>query len=303
MTVRKIVLYASWLKDYFTQEHYTFAKNLTQYGWKLMDVDDIDVEEIKRHKSIVLCVTYDEFDLRLLKCDNILLIYKIDDLYPFKKPRENALNACDMVIGAYYYLFNTPKVKKMYKNITSIPGFWVPYSAVNKFYEDIEFNENPIEKVLISGFVNRVYPFREFMVDHDDDRIEILKHPGYQESAHNITNKNYYKRLNKYLCGFCDSSKFHYVLLKVFEISSVGSLLLVDDKIKKPLKELGFKDKVNCIMCNKGNVFSKIDWIFNPDNRNKVDKIRRAGMKLTRKKHNTEERSLMFNDISKKLTF
>jgi hypothetical protein len=301
MSIRKIVLVASWLKNYITQEHYTFAKNLTNYGWKLLNVEDANIEDIKKHKSIVLCVTYDEFDLKLLKCDNILIIYKIDDLYPFKKIRQRCLQDCDVVIGAYYYLFNT--VKNMYKNITDIPGFWVPYSAVNKFYEDIEFNNSPVEKILISGFVNKVYPFREFMVDNEDDRMEILKHPGYQDSSHNVTNKNYYKRLNKYLCCFCDSSKFHYVLLKVFEITSVGSLLLVDNKIKKPLKELGFEDKVNCIICNKSNVFKKIDWIFDENNRKEVDKIRKAGMKLTRSRHNTEERSNMFNEIAKKLTF
>ncbi len=91
--------------------------------------------------------------------------------------------------------------------------------------------------------------------------------------------------MNEYICCFTDASKFSYVLLKVYEICSVGSLLLIDDTVKLQLNEIGFEDNINCIMCNKENIQEKIIWIVN--NKVAVDTIRKNGMILVRENHNT----------------
>jgi hypothetical protein len=128
-------------------------------------------------------------------------------------------------------------------------------------------------------------------------QIEVLSHPNYEDSdrKHKIINENYYKKLNNYLCCFNDALCWNYVNIKVFEITSVGSLLLIQDSIQGQLNELGFYDNINCIMCNESNIIEKINWILDSINLDQVNIIRKAGMELTREKHNTMERSNNFN--------
>jgi hypothetical protein len=133
--------------------------------------------------------------------------------------------------------------------------------------------------------------------------IEVLAHPNYNDSnrIHKIINSDYYRKLNEYLCCFNDGLCWKYVNIKVFEITSVGSLLLIEDSIKEQLNELGFYDNINCIMCNESNIIEKINWILDHNNFNKINEIRLAGMKLTREKHNTELRATDFNNYINKL--
>lgn len=120
--------------------------------------------------------------------------------------------------------------------------------------------------------------------------IHILEHTGYKRhyEKSDVVNLEYYKYINKYLCAFVDASKYNYVLLKVFETMSVGTLLLVDESIKHILESLGFYDYKQCIYCNKQNIQDKIKWIIDPINRIYIDIIRSNGQILTRKNHNTE---------------
>jgi hypothetical protein len=301
--VNKYIIVANWIKTYLTLEPYTFAKKLELLGWKIIDLSNLDIENIKKEKCIVLCITYDEFDISQLKCDNVFLIYKIDDLYPFKKIRKECINCSDMIVGPYQYLFYEKQVIKMYPKINTTISFHIPYSAVNEFYLNIEFNETPIEKIFVSGSISDYYPLRSFvkMDNRFKQYIEVLDHPSNNSSSHNIINEEYYKKLNKYLCCFTDALSLRYVLLKVFEICSVGSLLLVQDSISEELNKLGLYDNLQCIMCNKSNVEEKIKWILDIQNREKINNIRKSGMDLVRTLHNTQQRAIQFNKIVKNL--
>jgi len=230
----------------------------------------------------------------------VFLIYKIDDLYPFKEIRKICSESANMIISPYQYLFNTQEIKNMYSKIDEALSFFVAYSAVNDFYENIEFNTKPINKVFVSGAINKnVYPLR-YLIKNEiifDQYISKLDHPSYGSSSHSTTNKNYYIELNKYLCCFTDVSAYKFILLKVFEICSVGSLLLVEDSIKEQLSLLGFCDNISCIMCNKFNMEEKMKWILDEKNRENVDLIRKTGMVLVKNFHNTKNRSQQFNKI------
>jgi hypothetical protein len=187
----------------------------------------------------------------------------------------------------------------MYNNINLPSTFHIPYSAVNEFFKDIEFNNNPINKIFVSGAVNDIYPLRWFITNNIifKDYIECLPHPSYINYNHNCINDIYYKKLNKYLCSFVDASLYKFILLKVFEICSVGSLLLVEDTIEKDLNNLGFYNNINCIYCNKSNLENKIKWILNVENRHLVDTMRKKGMELVRQQHTTMHRSETFDII------
>lgn len=298
--IRKIIIVADWLKTSIMLEPYTFAENLKEYGWELFELSNVDVNEIKKEKSIILCITYDSFDISNLKNENTTIIYKLDDLYPYKEIRNICINKADLLIGAYKHLFH--KVNYMYDSITNVPSFCIPFTAVNHFYENIKFNNNPKNKILISGYRANTYPFRiklydMSLEDNYKNKLETLQHPNYDNCTHNIINENYYKKLNEYMCCFTDALIYDYIVLKVFEITSVGSLLLVVDSISDELNKLGFYDNVNCIMCNENNIYEKINWILHEDNLNTVNSIRYKGMEMTRKNHNTKKRAYDFNNL------
>jgi hypothetical protein len=300
--LHKYVIIPDWIKTYLTNEHYVFAKNLTNFGWKMIELSKLNEEKIihiKKEKSIILFITYDDFDISVFQHENTFLIYKLDDIFPYKKIRETCINSANILIGPYQYLFKTTEVMNIYPQISNKKSYHISYSAVNEFYSNIDYNNEPINKIFVSGNVNKNYPLRNFIKTNEKmtDFIEILDHPGYQNNTHDIINENYYNTLNKYICCFTDASSFKYILLKVFEICSVGSLLLVEDSISVELNKLGFYDNINCIMCNMNNLEYKIKWILDINNKDFINNIRKNGMKLVRTYHNTQEKSIEFNNL------
>ena len=106
----KIIIYADWIEIFLTLEPFMFAKEFEKYGWTLIKLSEIKVNELKKHKSIILCITYDSFDVSELKCENVKIIYKIDDLYPYKDIRKKCIDNADIIIGPYQYLFNSKNI-------------------------------------------------------------------------------------------------------------------------------------------------------------------------------------------------
>lgn len=295
--MNKIIIVADRIIDSITKEPYIFATHLqTDYDWTIIKLSMLNVEQVKQKKSIVLCITYDSLDISVLKCENITLVYKIDDLYPYKDIRKKCINYADLLIGPYQYLFKEEKIIQMYPSIKSKESYHIPYSAVDSFYKNIEFNNTPTEKIFVSGAVSSVYPLRNYILRYTE-YIERLEHPTYKNHKHKIINEVYYKKLSDYLCCFTDASIYKYVLLKVFEICSVGSLLLCDELIQDELYRIGFENNVNYMSCNKENLVTKMKWILDKKNRKIVDEIRLKGMNLVRNNHNTNNRSETFNSL------
>ncbi len=261
-----------------------------------MKLSEINIDQLKKGKKIILCLTYDSFDISQLICENITLIYKIDDLYPYNEIRNKCINYAEFLISPYQYLFKENKIIQMYPSINLKKSYHIPYSAVNSFYKNIDFNDNSKEKIFVTGNINNVYPLRQYALQFQQ-YTERLEHPSYDNYKHRIINKEYYKKLSEYLCCFTDASCYNYILLKVFEISSVGSLLLCDDSIKNQLYNLGFHDNIHYIACNKDNMESKMKWILEKKNRKTVDEIRLKGMDLVRNNHTTSHRSQAFDEI------
>ena len=108
----------------------------------------------------------------------------------------------------------------------------------------------------------------------------------------------YYKKLNEYICCFTDALRFGYIVLKNFEIAATGSLLLTDKMVEKEMNELGFIDRKTCIFSEKETFLEKVDWILDQRNREEVDAIRHAGMKLVRERHMTRHRAAQVNMLA-----
>ena len=300
--MERYVVYADWLVNYVLKETYIFAKRLEKLGWNCVALSNVTDGFFKDKKCVILCITYIEKDILSFKTKDNILIYKVDDLFPYYEMTRKCIDACDYIIGPYTYVF--PEIP--HEALQTKPKIQIGYSAVPEYYEITLFNETPKQKIFVSGAVNEVYPLRQYISSDSEftEYIERLCHPGYiQETSnplHEIVHDKYYSRLNEYLCCFCDCSTYRYILSKIFEITSVGSLLLVEDKISTELNKMGFYDTINCIMCNKENLHEKISWILNPDNRNEVDKIRKEGMYLTRRTHTTDNRVSLFTDFLEK---
>jgi hypothetical protein len=288
----RYVVYADWIRYGMPREPFDFAVRLEKKGWNLIPSSKIDIDIFKKKPCIILCITYIEIDISFLKRPNNILIYKIDDLFPYFKMSKKCVDSADFIVGPYTYLFNTIKDSI----IQSKPNLWLPYSAVPEHYENINFNDRPKRKVFVSGKIANVYPLRQFISQNKQlsDKIETLDHPGYiQEKKgfkHDTVHGNYYAKLNEYVCCFCDCLVHRYTLNKIFEITSVGSLLLVEDGIVPQLNLMGFYDKVNCIVCNRSDIIEKVEWILSDVNANAVNLIRKKGMELTRHMHNTDKR-------------
>jgi hypothetical protein len=99
----KYVIVSDWLETYVTKEHYLLANYLEKLGWILIKLSALNIQYIRNRKCTVLCITYDDFDISKLKCDNVRLIYKIDDLYPFKNIRKLCIENADNIISPYKY--------------------------------------------------------------------------------------------------------------------------------------------------------------------------------------------------------
>lgn len=238
------------------------------------------------------------------------LVFIVDDIHHAKSvrnPRIPVISNSHLILATYAYEFirwGLPQPSKLY--LYPHAARWV-----------IDFNNNPIKKVLISGRLSDIYPDRKFVTDigiKNPDKYDILKaNMNYKDPNQNsttIVGIKFYQYLNKYLCCFLDSAR-EYILAKVFEICASGSLLLyLNTEIIEEFKLLGFIDGENYISCTRDNLHEKVNWILDPNNLDQVNKIREQGYQLIKNKHTYIKRfeEILFlleydemNDCSKKL--
>lgn len=187
-----------------------------------------------------------------------------------------------------YINFNTYGYQLNRWNLPNVNNnYFFPHSA----YRISDFNENPKNKILVSGVVTDIYPDRKYVSNIKHNSIEIL------DKKRGIFGDAFYKYLNSYICCFVDTPR-DYIVGKVFEICSTGSLLLcMNPTLQNEFLQLGFIDNVNYISCCRDNLMEKIDFITNPSNKQIIDDIRKAGYELIKQKHNMDYRIETFIQI------
>ena len=231
------------------------------------------------------------------------IIAIFDDLHhqgSIKRQRVNALKKIDVILSTYAYCFN-----KYFK-----PGKYQLYFFPHTSRYKSSYNSEPIEKVLISGRVNKeIYPkrFKAHNLSLNYEFVEYLDvNFKYRMNKNNVDEKlnfgkNFIKKLNEYLiCFTCDASQDRpYILAKHFEILASGALLLSanDGNTKKYFESLGFRDMEHYISCNEENLVDKINFCLDPKNRNIIDRIRYNGYYLFNKNHTYEQRIFQFSSI------
>lgn len=231
--------------------------------------------------------------INILNKLNIKIILIIDDIHQsirISKPRNRIIKKCDYIFNTYGYQINR------WNLINHSKTFYFPHSAI----EILSLNNKPINKILISGALNKeAYPDRDFICQFKKDTVILKKKCGYRDVSKGIYGNNYYKELNKYICCFSDLCIREYTLAKIFEIIASGSLLLCSNTPIKDIFEndLGLIDNIHYISCNQQNMKEKIDYILNPLNREEIDKIRINGQKIIKEKHYYKYRAQCFYKI------
>lgn len=185
-----------------------------------------------------------------------------------------------------------------YSNRIIFNNIWTSYNS-----SFIEFNQNPENKIAVSGTISRHYPERVLMSNLKNNNIIVLPNLSFKDE--------YQKRLNKYICCFASSvhvpnlkdkrlTNTHLITLKYFEILASGTLLLCPDSESKQLNRLGIYHNVNCIMINISdinNIIKTVDYVIDSANREEIDNMRKSGQELARTKLNSEKKYEELMDI------
>jgi len=195
----------------------------------------------------------------------------------------------------YFRKINCNNTKK---NIFTL-NLWSVYDKAK-----CEFNKNPINKILLTGRINKHYPERYY--------LRIYKHIqvyGYNDNDIKKNTNNFNLELNKYLCCFTSSVHFrsqtskksentHILLLKVFEILGSGSLLLYPKKEEQYIKKFGLFHKDNCWLLDfNGDIQKQLNYIVDEKNRKEIDEIRYRGWRHGIEKLNSYNKFLEFDNI------
>ena len=189
-----------------------------------------------------------------------------------------------------------------YKNNIITINLWSSYKLAF-----IEFNNNPINKILISGNTAvQHYPERELMKSVNDTFIYEYNN---NDIDNKIINNNYNKILNNYICCFSSSvyifnqteNKYintHCVLLKTFEILASGSLLLMPISEKIYLEKINIINGENCILLDFDKCLNEqVNNILDINNRINLNRIRYNGYLHAKNNLTTNKKFNEFNAL------
>jgi hypothetical protein len=287
-----------WLRTYIASEHFHLIRLLHEaHGFDILNTPEANFENrslLRRLNTYdVVLVAYSHGARIPMNRLAGYRIYRIDDLEAYNAEATQSIRRltqnADMLISPYAYdlpkFFPHPNIR------------WVPYSsAVEEEAGPPSFNDEPIAKVLLSGSVAWDRPFREYVFGLEDDRLVKLGHPGYHGRydvrSPETVKRRWYEEIRSYLCAFCDAHSLRYIHLRVFEIASMGSLLLADRLVEREMNVLGFVEGETCLFSDRDDFLERVAWVLDPTNRAAVDRIRRAGMALALRRHTTRQRAM-----------
>jgi hypothetical protein len=124
---------------------------------------------------------------------------------------------------------------------------------------------------------------------------------GYDYNSNSNIGRGYAEKINKYRVGFTDCLTFKYMVAKYFEIPATGALLLAEDAVKEPLKELGFVEDVHYVPVSKENLEERVKQVLDETNREALDQVRRRAQQLVWERHTTSDRAKLIDETCRTL--
>jgi Glycosyl transferases group 1 len=205
---------------------------------------------------------------------------------------------CDTILSSYAYVFDNsyPQLSRVKQLV------WVPHSASPDFM--LRYNEHPENAILLSGSLGRHYPFREQLKRlHEEHSYAIAYHPhpgyscDYDYDNNRDVGQGYAAKIHNYRVGFTDSSNYKYVVAKYFEIPATGALLLADDAVAAPLKELGLIEYEHYLPVSSEGLEEKIQYVLNEKNHQELDEMRKRGQERIQARHKTSDRARQIDEV------
>jgi len=312
-------LLVSWMRGlsgYVSREFYYTMQDLVRvHGWRQIEPGVLSrrpgslraelQDSVGGVPDVVLFwETYDLFnavaeELRDLGCLTALFADDLHMLWGHESKRDSKLLAfalCDIVLSSYAYVFDEfyPELRGKKKTV------WTPHAASPDFV--LPFNEWPENGILLSGFINPLYPLRLRMKTLlGEGRYAIVQHqhPGYGE-AYDYENdtrvgRGYANKIHRFKAAFTDALTFRYLVAKYFEIPATGALLVADGVVGEPLRQLGFLDNVHYISVSEENLEEKVQYVLDEYNATRIDAIRRRGQQLVLSAHRTSDRARLID--------
>ena len=298
------------LRTYVSREFYHVMTDLiTHFNWrhvetqKLLNASGPMRERILNHchelpETIVFWEAYHLLDpnareFYMLPCRKVIWI---DDLH-WWSPRMRtgkavAFALCDMVISTVGYLWN-----KLYPEFAGTKKVvWVPHSASPDFI--VPYNGNAENAIFVSGAAGNYYPLRNQVRALGLKKTYSIvnqDHPGYDNGfdydRNQAVGSAYARRINRYRAAFTDSTIHKYVLAKYFEIPATGALLVADDAVSGPLRQLGFIENQHYVPVSESNLEEKIAFVLDERNHDQLDQIRKRGQELVWERHKSIDRA------------
>ena len=293
------LLYDKGWDTYISDEFWSIIKELERKGVKLFNTEE-RTNEWKDYPIALFWETY-EFCENNIDDYNGFKVFFCDDLHyntsKRRMQRLNVFNKMDLLLATYDYLIDDlyPECKTKH--------LWIPHS-ISQSFNNIQYNNNPIEKCILSGADSYHYPLRIHLKKiMPKDKLEIMKHPGYthypsanikptckdKDTYNNSIRSKYVKKLNKYLVGFTCGSIYNYALGKMFEIPGSSSLLVTDESMEPILRKLDFIPGKNYVSSSWDTMQKTIEDII--DNPKKYENIRKNGWNLIRNNHTYKNRA------------
>lgn len=298
------------LRTYVSREFYHVMRALiTDFNWRHVETRELwNTSGNIRDTLLHLChelpevilfwegyelLTARALEIQRLPCRKAILA---DDLHwwdaGMRMRKTVGFALCETVISTVGYAWN-----RLYPEFAGTKKVvWVPHSASPDFM--VPYNPDPLNAIFVSGAYGNYYPLR--------DRIRALSqtgayaivchdHPGYYTGYDYDQNegvgRGYATKINNYRAAFTDSSKFHYVLAKYFEIPATGALLVGDDSVGDPLSRLGFIENEHYVAVSDADLEEKIRFVLDERNHEELDQIRRRGQELVWERHKSIDRA------------
>lgn len=282
---------------------------MSTYGWRHIEIDklwkgtgtvrDQLIDEFgELPETIIFCEGYELLhehakDIYRLPCRKFLFA---DDLHwwdeDMRQRKLVSFALCDGILSTYGYAW-----AKFYPEFCETKRVvWIPHSASPDFM--LPYNARAENSILLSGAISRHYPLRQKMKAlHAEGAYAIAchDHPGYFTGYDYENNQHvgggYAKTINRYRAAFTDSLTFGYTVAKYFEIPATGALLVAEDSVSGPLRELGFVENRHYVPVSRENLEEKLQYVLDERNHDELDQIRRNGQDLVWDRHKTADRA------------
>jgi len=298
------------LRTYVSREFYHVMRALiTDFNWRHVETRELwngsqSIRDTLLHHcdelpEVILfwegyeLLTARALEIQRLPCRKAILA---DDLHwwdvAMRSRKTVGFALCETVISTVGYAWN-----RLYPEFAGTKKIvWVPHSASPDFL--VPYNPSPVNAIFVSGAAGNYYPLRDRVTELSQaGAYAIVRHDhpgydtGYDYDQNEAVGRGYAMKINSYRAAFTDSSRFHYVLAKYFEIPATGALLVADDSVSGPLRQLGFVENEHYVAVSADNLEEKIRFVLDERNHDELDQVRRRGQQLVWERHKSSDRA------------